>query len=63
MKKKTYITEVGTVMLAVGGAALAGSEIGTLIGPWGMWLKLAGTMLSVCGTALIGFRVSKKLDK
>ena len=58
---KTYFTEIGTVLMAVGGALLAGGQIASPIGDVAPWLTLIGTVLSSCGVSLLGYRMSKKL--
>lgn len=60
MLKIPYITEIGTVLAAIGAAAL-GVYQGVQDTP--QWINGVGLFCGPLGAALIGMRVSKKLSK
>lgn len=63
MMKKKYITEVGFLLTAVGGALQAYVQaVQTAIDPMVQVSGISVAMLSL-GGALLGYRVSKKLSE
>lgn len=62
--KKTWKTEIGIALIAIGGALFAGSEVTpeTAVS-LDQWLKFFGTIIFSAGTSLVGYRVSKKFNE
>lgn len=62
--KRTWKTEIGIALIAIGGALFAGSEVApeTAI-KLGQWLKFFGTIIFSGGTSLLGYRVSQKITE
>jgi len=58
---KSWITEIGFVCAAVGGALLAGAQVPNIEFTISSYMTLGGTILGAFGTSLIGYRISKKI--